>query len=1555
MNKLYLCVMLILLSTVAIAGVYVPGYVIFKATNPITVIQTEPLLTDKAWFNQKITDYHISELQQIGADKIPAAYLSDRLYYYAIFDTLYAVKDVINSMKGETDVVFAEPNYIFQPLTGVSTNDETADHMWGLKNIEMDRVWSELGIYGAPNIDVAVIDSGIDLGDAPYPYNTVSIHPDLLGNVWQAPGGNYGWNHYIVYPPDPNYPPTPELINYPHDKMGHGTAVAGVISAINNNEFAVSSVAGGWSGIAPGTKIMPLRVLQLGASYLACYSAFLDAYYYGARIINFSLGVSQTNMYAENLVGMDMLHEIITDMYNDTYGWGVRPLVVVAAGNNESEEAFYPACFDEVLAVGATDVYDKRGRWFGGASTLHSTIDIVAPGCHNQGTALEDQIGIYTTFPMDNDFSMPYNSIFDHASGTSLAAPHVSGVAALVLAQYPNLTPEQLRGRLLGTSDYIYDKNQAHLGLMGSGRLNAYRALTETEKPNLVLNGINVNGVPTDVIEIGSASQRLTLNMKNWWSNATNVWGLLSTDDPNVTISYAGSNRIDWGNIQTEESIINDMYITINATGFNRLATFTLTVDSDANNPKAMTFTMKLQTTIEEDYFCVIPPGNGGLEGSYLNKNFTVKDINNDGFDEIFVTSRNGYLFIIHQDGSFVRKQLNMGTTCTPAVGDINSDSVFDIVVGNNNGQVLVFSGVYPISTSPYNLTHTIDIFQSNKPLITYITLEDMNNDGQLDIVAVYEKRSDNVGANGFSVINMLDLQVYNNDTTYTIQHGVSVDDVNSSGLKDVIFLCQNYNGLVHHQTNLFLDVVEVSEDFRFNHIYHNLIGNSLFDAGSSPIIANLTNDDSKEIIVRYEWNDQGPETLRSKKVEIKVYNYHPTDHFPIWEYPTGNETVRQLGQNDNVIVGDFSPNPGLEILFTHDKLTLLDANGTVIKESDLLPYEQNTYQEYVLAFDNSVNDTKYYRLSGLSQYYRMSAYNTDFLEDYAWKYNVYSSTVNYPIGLAFINTSLSSSGIVMPMKNGQFAMIPVRRDDIHKKDYGKYRYNSRHTGSYNQPLPKIITEYTEVNHNLYIENDMYFESDVLIQPTVRIVVDPNVAIRSYKLLTSIGSADNGLQIYGTCLRTLRGYWDGLILRNGSASDLRFCDIRNATIGINYDDKGLHYLDDCTISFNDWGLGIYQANPILMKNRIIQNGIIGVALNNGASPFMGEDAYIAGYNSIFDNPVGIFSSQSNPLLKNGHNDIVNANYNIQLAFTVDPISAQRNWWGSDNPNDFVQKFNLPELVVFDPWDSTPNTHYSPQSNPFVLAMQLMFEEQYLQAIPLFHQVLADSVLSTDDHASINSLLICYDKTNNLTYYRDFILDQLENELPEKLEQWYKDCLALINRSIGLFGDAIAYYESKLDNSTTLADSCYALIDLGNTYLEADFKVSGKYSHLIPKSIQEHSKLAKGLLDKIYNSSSEIEIVPPVEQVLLRQNYPNPFNPSTTISFYLPEKTQAQLTIYNIKGQVVKTIKNEVMNKGSHSEVWDGKDSTGRAVSSGVYFYQLKAGKTNQVKKCLLLK
>jgi subtilisin family serine protease len=1533
---------------VAVAGVYVPGYVIFKSMNPITVLQTEPqLLTDKAWFNQKILDFKIKELHQIGADKIPPAFLNDRLYYYATFDTVYTVNEVVNSMKSESDVAFSEPNFIFQPLTGVDTNDPKAENMWGLKNIQMDRVWDELGVYGAPDIVVSVIDSGIDLGSSPYPWDVVNIHPDLLGNVWQAPEGNYGFNYYVAYPPV-NVHVLDESVFYPHDKKGHGTSVSGVISAINNNEYAVSSVAGGWNGISAGTKIIPFRVSQLTASYLACYYAFLDSYLYGARIINFSLGTAESDMTQAGFDGMNMLHEIIIDMHNDTFGWGVRPLVIVAGGNDDSEQAYYPACFDEVLAVGAVDVYDKRGKWGLQASTLHSTIDIVAPGSLSQEDAEIDQVGIYTTFPTDVAQAnlYHYTPIVDQRSGTSLAAPHVSGVAALVLSQFPALTNEQLRGRLVGTSDYIYNKNQKYFGLMGSGRLNAFRALTEPEQPNLVLNRVLINGISKDVVNIG-ATQSLSLELKNWWIDATDVWGTLTTDDPNITISYDGVNRFEWGYIPSEASLENVPLITINATGFNRVVSFTLTVNSANNAPKAIPFTLTLQTPLSGDLFCKL-----NLVNDILNKNFTVKDIDNDDFDEIFVTSRNGYLFIIQEDGSFTNVPLWAGTTCTPAVGDVNSDGTYDIVVGNNNGQVLVFS-----SEAPFNLTNTFNAVSAEiKPLITYITLEDMNNDGQLDIIAVYEKGIDGVGVNGFCIINMLDLQVYNYDTTYTIQHGVSVDDINNDDQKEVIFLCQNYNGLIHHQTDLYLNMVRVSDEFLYNQIYTIYIGNLRFDAGSSPIIADLNEDGVKDIAFRYDWDNQADPTFRSKKVGIKVYSYHLSNMELRWEYPGGNDCVSQIVQNDNIMIGNFADNDGLEILFSHNRLTLLDSNGFEVSSSGYLPEENNTYTEYLLSIDKYDDATKFFRLAGMpNNLFRLSAYTSDYVEDAVWRYSLDSDVHNDPIGMALIKMTPDTYGIVIPKQHGQIAIIPVNHNTKQIADYAKYRYNSLNTGSYYQPLPQEISNDTNVLHKLYVERDTNVEAELCLNPGIKVLIDPNKTISVYGSLRSSLNANNGVEFDGTCLNSLHGYWSGIVFKNRSESSLKSCSIQNALHGITYEYHGLHYLGGCSLEYNTRGLGIYHANPILKKNTIKHNTVAGIALNNRAQPYMGEDSVSAGMNLISMNPTGIFSSQSSPLLKQGHNDFNNYDFNIFVGMLDSSISAQRNWWSSFDPRVFEQKFNFPELIVYDPWDNAPNIQGQPEQNVFLAALQHMYEGQFTLAIPLFHQVLNDTVETEDDYTSISSLLVCYDKTNNLSSYRIFILEQLENYLSEKMQQTYKDCLALINRSLGFYSEALYYYEYKLENCSTFADSCYAVIDIGNTYLESNLKASGKYPHLRPKSISAHSLLSRNLLDLIYNNSFKTEIILPIENVILKQNYPNPFNPSTTLSFYLPEISNTQLTIYNIKGQVVKIVLHELMPKGTQTVVWDGKDANGRTVSSGVYFYQLKTDKSNIVRKCLLLK
>ena len=106
----------------------------------------------------------------------------------------------------------------------------------------------------------------------------------------------------------------------------------------------------------------------------------------------------------------------------------------------------------------------------------------------------------------------------------------------------------------------------------------------------------------------------------------------------------------------------------------------------------------------------------------------------------------------------------------------------------------------------------------------------------------------------------------------------------------------------------------------------------------------------------------------------------------------------------------------------------------------------------------------------------------------------------------------------------------------------------------------------------------------------------------------------------------------------------------------------------------------------------------------------------------------------------------------------------------------------------------------------------------------------------------------------------------------------------------------------------------------------------------------------------YAEQSEPEQIPELPQVYsLSPNYPNPFNPETTISFSLSKASDVSLNIYNIKGQLVKILVNESKELGNHSVVWNGKDNNDSKVSSGVYFYRIKAGEFTDMKKMLLIK
>jgi len=93
----------------------------------------------------------------------------------------------------------------------------------------------------------------------------------------------------------------------------------------------------------------------------------------------------------------------------------------------------------------------------------------------------------------------------------------------------------------------------------------------------------------------------------------------------------------------------------------------------------------------------------------------------------------------------------------------------------------------------------------------------------------------------------------------------------------------------------------------------------------------------------------------------------------------------------------------------------------------------------------------------------------------------------------------------------------------------------------------------------------------------------------------------------------------------------------------------------------------------------------------------------------------------------------------------------------------------------------------------------------------------------------------------------------------------------------------------------------------------------------------------------------------LESFILSQNYPNPFNPETEIRFQLPEARDVQLTIYNLKGQKIRTLVNAMKETGFHSVSWNGKDNVGNLVASGVYIYLLRAGGFVDAKKLTLLR
>jgi subtilisin family serine protease len=394
-----------------------------------------------------------------------------------------SVRDAVADYMSDPNVDYAVPNYIVRAFSTIP-NDEFFNNQWALRNtgqyadgiagsdIKAADGWDYE--KGSRDIVIAVIDTGVDY-----------THIEFVDNIWNNTGetdcndgidnddNDYiddciGWDFTTCdqFGVDETCETITTEDNDPMDESGHGTHVAGIIGARGNN-------GDGIAGVMWNVRIMPLRFLNsqgLG-DFFDAVNAVDYARMNGADIINASFG------------GSGYVPEFF-DSVAAARDAGV--LFVAAAGNdgtNNDEFPMYPASFNlaNVLTVASTNQRDTLSSFSNfGTSTVH----VGAPGEY-----------ILSTQPPGISFADCANSAFvgyDFCFGTSMAAPHVAGLAGLILSFYPDFSYLQAKWTIIRYVDIIQSLQSA---VFHGGRINAYKALTSLLTPT----GLFANSTSTQI------------------------------------------------------------------------------------------------------------------------------------------------------------------------------------------------------------------------------------------------------------------------------------------------------------------------------------------------------------------------------------------------------------------------------------------------------------------------------------------------------------------------------------------------------------------------------------------------------------------------------------------------------------------------------------------------------------------------------------------------------------------------------------------------------------------------------------------------------------------------------------------------------------------------------------------------------------------------------------------------------------------------------------------------------------------------------------------------
>ena len=403
----------------------------------------------------------------------------------------YATAIAAIAIEDAAGILDAEPNYRFQHqgiparstaerrMTApppITANDAYFGFQWHLTQANVPQAWSVT--QGSANTIVAVIDTGIKATHPDFAAGRFVPGFDMVSDLTAAGDGD----GRDANPDDPGDGSALQPSSY------HGTHVAGTIGANTNNSIGVA-------GIDWNCKLMILRVLGRGGGSL---DDIANGILFAARLANASGTLPAQRADIVNMsLGGPGASTVLTNACNAANTAGC--LLVAAAGNDNTSNAFFPAATPSVLSVGAVDLARQRAPY----SNFNSTIDLWAPGGDMSADLNGDQRPDGVLSNSANDQGQFF---FEFENGTSMASPHVAGVAALIKGANPSLTNSQIRTLLLANT-------QAGVNLPNQGRLLDALAAVQAAAGSGPSNPILVASATS--IDFGSASTTQTIDFSN--------------------------------------------------------------------------------------------------------------------------------------------------------------------------------------------------------------------------------------------------------------------------------------------------------------------------------------------------------------------------------------------------------------------------------------------------------------------------------------------------------------------------------------------------------------------------------------------------------------------------------------------------------------------------------------------------------------------------------------------------------------------------------------------------------------------------------------------------------------------------------------------------------------------------------------------------------------------------------------------------------------------------------------------------------------------------------